>query len=409
MDALYKFTKENILCRFLVMDSNNNYKGFFDFNIDEIDTEGKSIVYKYELVTNNLINGINQNIDGEDITGVNQLCLIDCIKSFDGNTINKFLIDENTYGRIAIFIKTQTLYDENNITPYPTELAQLPLRDTILYSDDYQITKNEKFLSTKWNLAVIFESEDYFNLFKVINELVAPIISYEMKTSDNELNYNMNDYNKNVLQNISALTIKGLPVVGNHYIYDYDTFKDFFKTFDFYYNILKENFRHLETNTSVNLKFYNTYGPSITYYNYNNEDEPSPIYIHTKLTLYIKLEEYAYSTELDYKIKKYINDFVDKSNQTDNKIFAISNLLNGLEDNFEDIIYVQFDSFNNFINKDLDTSEYQVIKNNYPEIREMTRQQLINYVPEYLNIYINKNGYIYHEDDFDTGITIKYI
>lgn len=409
LDSLYKFANDNILCRFLVMNSNNEYVGFFDFDIDEIDNEGKSIKYKYNLVTNNRINGLNQTIDGENITGINQLCLIDCVKSFDGQLINNFLFDENSYGRIAIFVKTQTLYDENNINNYPIDLQYLPLKNNILYQEDYLINNNEKFLKTKWNLAVIFESETYFTLFSVINDLVAPIISYDMKTSDNELNYNMNDYNKNILNNISALTIKGLPVIGNHYIYDYDTFKNFFDTFSFYYNILKDNFKHLETNTSVNLKFYNTYGPSITFKSYNNEEEASNIYTDVKLKLYIKLAEYSYSTELDYKIKKYIVDFLNECNSNDNKLFAISNLLNGLERNFDDIIYVQFDSFNNFINEDLDTSEYQLIKNNYPEIKEMTREQLINYVPEFINIHLNKNAYIYHEDDFDTGIDIKYI
>jgi len=38
----------------------------------------------------------------------------------------------------------------------------------------------------------------------------------------------------------------------------------------------------------------------------------------------------------------------------------------------------------------------------------MTKEQLINYVPEYLNVHIDKEAYIQGSDNFQVGIIITY-
>jgi hypothetical protein len=226
--------------------------------------------------------------------------------------------------------------------------------------------------------AVRFEGNMEFSFFTIMNEMISATISL----SDSN-NYKYSDINR-------YATIKGLPVVGKHYIYNYNVFQDLFNTLDTYYLLLTSNFDKLENNTNVNVKFYNTYGPS-TYLSCNRID--------IGLDLIIKLVG-SYSNDLDYNIKKFIMNFVENTNDTDNSVLAISNLIKELEDNFEDIKYIRFNGFN--------CDDGQVITNSCPSYSEMTKEQLINYIPEYLNITLGQDTFIYDKDNFVSSINIKY-
>jgi len=146
----------------------------------------------------------------------------------------------------------------------------------------------------------------------------------------------------------------------------------------------------LENNTAVEIKFYNTYGYSKHWTSYST---------NITLNLDIKISD-NYTTDLDLKIKKTIIDFVESVNNSSVKVFAISNLIKLLEKTFQDIQYIEFNS--------IDGLDVQKVYKEYPEISDMTKEQLINYIPEYLNIHIFPEAYESGDSNFLTGITIKY-
>jgi len=158
--------------------------------------------------------------------------------------------------------------------------------------------------------------------------------------------------------------------------------------------------KKLENNTSVNLNFYNTYGQS-KYYRLS-----SGILVNTDMhiKLSIKLID-TYTTDLDFKIKNFILDFIEKINGTSNKTFAISNLTEALESEFDDIQYIEFEELNG---NELTAGKNQVIVSDCPPIEEMTKEQLINYIPEFLNVHIEKETYIEGKNNFVVGIDITY-
>jgi hypothetical protein len=76
--------------------------------------------------------------------------------------------------------------------------------------------------------------------------------------------------------------------------------------------------------------------------------------------------------------------------------------MRGLEKNFTEIEYVELESLDG-----LDPS-IQVIESASSDVSDMSREQLINYIPEFLNIDMKEEAYIYGADNFQTGITITY-
>jgi len=167
-----------------------------------------------------------------------------------------------------------------------------------------------------------------------------------------------------------------------------------------YYDVLEDGFSKLENNTSVNLKFYNTYGPS-KYFHSRTIDG-----INTNITMKLSITLYdTYTQDLDFKIKNFILDFIEKINESSANTFAISNLIRELEKNFEDIRYIEFEELNGH---EINSDGNQIIYYDYPSIKDMTKEQLINYVPEYLNVHIDKEAYIQGSDNFQVGIVITY-
>lgn len=245
---------------------------------------------------------------------------------------------------------------------------------------DLIVDRDSKGNELEYTCAVRMESNAPFNFFKITSDIINPTLDI---TSQND-----------------TIIIKDLPVVGKHYLYNYAVFKDFFNTFDVYYSILKDSFDKLENNTSINLKFYNTYGPSKHFHNKNGTAINTNINMKLSITLIDN-----YTQDLDFKIKNFILDFVEKINDKPSNTFAISNLIRELEKNFEDIDYIEFEELNGQLIK---SDGNQIVYYDFPSIKDMTKEQLINYVPEYLNVHVYKEAYIQGSENFQVGIVITY-
>jgi hypothetical protein len=322
--------------------SDDTYQGYFDFEVNSLDSSN---------VTLNATLETNDNLDT-----YNRLCLVNSVYGLNtensGQLLEEFYLDEESDLEICILIADDT-------SNY----------DAILPSPLSDLTDLEGFtLAARFN-----NTGRKFRLFRVINDIVQP-----------SFDYRPSEYMD------AGIIMQSLPVIGSHYLSDFEVFRSFYETFNTYYEVLESNFNKLENNTGVDIKFYNTFGFSKYFSSYST---------NIKIGLIIKLAG-SYTTNLDFKIKNYIVDYVEKVNDTTTKNLALSNLMRGLEENFDDIQYVEFEH--------LDNTTDQIIKCNTTSINNLTQKQLINYVPEYLNIHIGSEAYIYGSDDFVTGITIKY-
>jgi len=325
-----------------------------DYNDRELEIKSilkkDGILYGYfDLILNNeesleYIGTLTTNNTYDD---QNRICLIDCVKDINtGELIHECWVDENISVDIGI------LYNG--------------IDDTTKFGDFNKIPNIEDYC-----VATILSTESNINLYLSMNS----IIESNLTIKDEGDGYDM---------------IKSIPVVGHHYFINYENYIGLYSLLNTYSYLLMLNFNRLENNTSFDIKFFNTFGNSTHYTSKTT---------NTSITLNIKLFT-SFNKQLDLDIKNFIIDFVEDVNES-SSILAISNLLQALENGFEEIKYIEFIDLNG-------TTEQKVL-NKYPNVENLTKEQLINYVPEYLNITMSKEDYDISDDEFNPSIFINYI
>jgi hypothetical protein len=188
-------------------------------------------------------------------------------------------------------------------------------------------------------------------------------------------------------ENTGMVTIKRVPLVSSLYFLNNKLNLDFTTSFESLKNILLSTLNLLENNTSLDLKLFNTYGPS------NNFSSDT---VDLSLALQIKLNTKA-DNIIDYNIKQFIVNFIEKINEDLIKEFALSNLLRALENNFPEISFIRFININGANLQNIEEIN-PITNNNYPK----------NYVPEYLTVK-KIQGTNYRNSDFIYDINIVYL
>ena len=179
-----------------------------------------------------------------------------------------------------------------------------------------------------------------------------------------------------------------LPLVGSATYFNTVSYTSFMNQYLDYVSVLRDNFGRLKNNTDVNVKFFNSYGLSYLY----DIDR-----VDLQLNLEVKLSQ-NYSAELDNQIKQFIIDYVIGLNDSTAPRLSISNLITSLEQNFQEISYINF--------KQLNGSPISNIS--YIRDTQTLQEQNISITPEVLSIgYIKKNPDLGQPDV--PNITIKYI
>ena len=163
-----------------------------------------------------------------------------------------------------------------------------------------------------------------------------------------------------------------------------------FSIVDSYTDTLDQVSTKLENNTVLDLKFTNTRGPSKYFYlgtDIKGDNVAYNLLGRTDILLdfEINLFEPA-SDELDLAIKDFIADFLEQSNV--DGIVPISNLMRLLESNFPAIRYINFNGLTGKL-ADSVINKYQRILRKDINLNNMTKQEIIEYVPEYLNVKKN--------------------
>lgn len=212
-----------------------------------------------------------------------------------------------------------------------------------------------------YSLTNVYRIPDKVDLINNLNKLMYSTVQYKY-TTDNKLLY----------------SIKECPFVRYDYLMQPKYALSFIKNFLSNYITLKENLKFLTNAYNLSLKLYNTYGKS--YYLYINEKKTNTLdKVNLSIYFRIKLNPNRIMDEaMKEEIRLFIKSYVESVNDDIN--LYISNLIKALENEFRDILYINFDRINEY------GSEVQSIEKNFPGSDLSEKNRLKDFVPEYINI-----------------------
>lgn len=383
----------------------------YDVSIDINTTLNLESIFEYEKINGEcIINGFTEkdpygldieNIkiigfieENDNITGYFKL---DPIKFVDNklhclgslttndyiNTDDKLLLTECVYSTTL-----QTRESLKNTFPIGNTNTKFSIA---IYYDGYDDDKN-KYIYEKlvpdmenYTLCNVYKTEENIELFKNLNNIMQS--SVLLKVSENKDHPGV--YYK----------IKKIPMIRYLYMEDDNNMKEIIKILSHFKTELTDSLPLLENNFNLDTKFYNTYGESQFFTIGRNKQNLNMVSISLKLNIKLITE---ITTDLITEIKSYIANFIEGTNDLETNFLYISNLLRNIEEQFPEISYVEFLGFNDY------DSSYQIIENNFTDLSDFTKEQVINYVPEYLNInrhVILDNGTL----SFEPRITINFV
>ena len=173
--------------------------------------------------------------------------------------------------------------------------------------------------------------------------------------------------------------VRDIPLVQvNEFKNNIDRYMYFMKILTLQYAYMREILLHKTNNYSIDMKFYNTCGRSRNFTVDGTEELLNSVNckIHFKVSL---MNPYTTSETIKF-MKIFIKDYFEEVNDNGLNGIYISNLIQALENEFEDIKYIKFISMNGY-----DTF-VQCIENERVDLTKLTKQERIEYVPEFLNI-----------------------
>lgn len=181
-------------------------------------------------------------------------------------------------------------------------------------------------------------------------------------------------------EDIFYTTVRHVPLIKMDDVKDDDgRFMHLAKQLDNQYKHMMEILYQKTNNYSVDMKLFNTYGRSRNFTVDGTEELLNSVNckIHFKVSLF---NAYNAAETID-AMKIYIKDYFEEFNDNGLNGIYISNLIQSLENEFDDIKYIKFISINGY------NTFVQCIENNVV-LDELSKEERIAYIPEFLNIDI---------------------
>ena len=187
-----------------------------------------------------------------------------------------------------------------------------------------------------------------------------------------------------------SFDLYSVPMVKANTMKTIEDFNEFLENFRSMYGYIQSAMKNLVNNFQIDLKFFNTYGPSRHFYYYKNDNKTGlmdkvniSIHFGIKFTITNGIENAV------LEVKKYIKDYIesDKISLIESPALYISNLIRDIQNNFQNISYVTFKGVNEY-GENIQKFESEVNEINVLEGSFTTA----DVIPEYLNIdyIINK-------------------
>lgn len=345
--SLNSINTKNLILRGIIRNKAGEAYGFFDFKR----SSANSLSYEANLATEKY----------KVINDEGKLNLYNCINKIDALPI----IDENGNTNLSNCYVEEDLYLDIQII-FKSNLSGIKFEEAASMPDLISSDINDQYCS-----ATVFTSNSPINLHKNMSNIIDSLIT---PLTDN------------------GVIIHGVPLV--EYSYFHNNTDSIFGLLENYMLLLESNLNKLESNTEIDMKFYNTHGKSKLLYSgvVNGQKQyTSRIDIHLDIDIYLN---YTISEYDKIEIEEFIADFIESCN--DNGAFPISNLCRKLEDKFPIIQFIEFNSMNG--------DKVQKILNSLT-VNEIIANPVKDYVPEYMNL--RKNLSIF-EADGSSEKTYKY-
>ncbi|MDD3172207.1 MAG: hypothetical protein PHF63_00835 [Herbinix sp.] len=323
------FIDHNIFKIIGIIEYNGENIAYFNFRLTGMDAANNTYNFTAELETNDYINGAFFNL-----TNVRDLQTNEVIEKPIPMTGCKI--------SLLTFYKYTT---EDNI---PHEYGGL-----------YDENENEQM--SEFTLTNIYNNEDSLITFIQPYNLIR---SY----STNAIDTSQNPYN----------IISSVPFVGSD---DFKTSEIMFKFINLMgtqYASILNIVQNITNNYSIDLKFYNTYGRSRMFTVGEEQDKLDKV----NISIYFKVSPII-NTDSDLLVrdlKIFIKSFIEDINDNGYNSLYISNLIQEIENTFEQVKYLKFQKINDY------SSDVQVIDNLSSSFSNLTSSERRNYVPEFLTI-----------------------
>ena len=310
-----------------------------------VDESTFSFTFSKSFIANDLLDNDN-NIRIENVGVPNQL--------ENDNTINEYGYF-NPVTKVRIYTLTATPDNDGAYTRYDL--------DSIVPG----LASDEDGRS--WNVTNVYEVVNGVTFYHNYSEIMGSRVIPYGETDEN-----------GVMTNITSYLVKGLPVFGYDYCQDETLVQAAIDTLNDRKAYIDDTLKILENSIGIDFKFFNTYGPSKTYYiirdaDRNNILDDNKEYIdridlsfYFRVKLVVSNDSYTRNNIIN-DIKEYIEDLEDIGD------LHIPNLITQITNTYsESITYFEYLGFNSY----------------GPDIqhlyRDPTNETNIHIAPEFLNI-----------------------
>ena len=325
----------------------------------------------------------NINIDKNVIT-IEKGEIVDCkIKPVIVFTQNNFKYYK--FGKIVDYDKSMYTYE----VEFELDTDNIINRDNLIKIKDLIPQGNSNptdiFLSEKVSCEVmVFLEKDASKLRSVNNQenIVPNMDMYTLvnkyKTIENLhmfYNYSNTINSKVVVSQDDIFTIKGIPLIRYSYINNLDRCYEFIEYIQYRKAYIDSALESLENSFNVDLKFFNTYGPSKMFRIGHSKEYLDKV--NLSFNFMLKLLPGANSYIID-NIHQEIKEYIEDLNKDEINNIHMSNLITYLTNKFSnDIKFIEFKGINNY------NSLYQYL--------ERDEIDLVEDVPEFVNINLTKD------------------
>lgn len=281
------------------------------------------------------------------------------------NTVNMFVYDDILVPLDGVVIKIYTLYN-HNFSESGGGLINLTVDQTNNIFSRYDST---------------LENYAWTNEYSTISEPVTFIKSLSsVRTYLDFLDYTEAvEENGEVIftHNIMDAEMKSIPFIRASTTLDEDKI-------DYFFDVFYENYKFLENiidtrlrnATSVDFKFYNTYGRSRDFIIGENNEVLDSVNLRISFDMW-----FLQGTDLLVaipEVKKFIKAQIETVNDKGMNNLFISNLMRKIEQNFSYVDHIRFKQINYY------NTDYQAVKNYVTDLNDLTVSERRWYVPELL-------------------------
>lgn len=310
----------------ILYDENNTPQQYFEAKMVKYDKSEKEMTFQAKLKTDDYI------------TATNKLRILDSLKA-----------------------------NGTNIPEIHIEATEMNFSLAIMYKDDELSVPHgfETFIpeSKGYLMTNTYGLQEKINLINDMSDIMRSTVIFKL------LDRQTLDY---------GYFVRSIPFTNYSYIKTKESAKEYISNIFLNATNIRESLKLITNNFSIDLKMYNTYGKSKYFYILGDKNNLLDS-VDLSIKFVIKLNPTnVHDKSLQYDITRFIKNYIENTNE-DNNLY-ISNLIRELENNFRDIVFIEFKNINQYDNS------VQSIEKNFPTHDISRRNDMLYFVPEFINV-----------------------